>query len=107
MPYSILGAREVPAGMKTLRMVLLRNDFGIGEWRGRWGRKSSTWQESVVAGEVLDFESTFHNGSFWMSFSDFVKLFKVIYACRKSMPVQGCNECKFIEMKRGLGMTSA
>merc|ERR1719356_1040292 len=38
--YSLISAREVHLKGRALRMVFLRNPFGVGEWEGRWSDKS-------------------------------------------------------------------
>eukprot|EP00747_Dinoflagellata_sp_TGD_P130387 gnl/TRDRNA2_/TRDRNA2_174827_c0_seq1.p1 gnl/TRDRNA2_/TRDRNA2_174827_c0~~gnl/TRDRNA2_/TRDRNA2_174827_c0_seq1.p1 ORF type:complete len:868 (-),score=202.70 gnl/TRDRNA2_/TRDRNA2_174827_c0_seq1:99-2702(-) len=102
--YSLIGTRNIPAsGDMILRMVLLRNPFGIGEWKGRWSDRSEAWIENSVVAKILDFSQK-RDGVFWMSFSDFLVHFEAIDLVRKSMPVQGCHKAKFTGMKRGLGL---
>jgi len=37
-----------------------------------------------------------------MSYTDFLTHFSVITSVKKSMPIQGCNRQKNLELKRGL-----
>merc|ERR1712176_467906 len=104
--YSLLGAREVPAGGKMLRMVMLRAPSGKGVWTGRWSLDSDAWDENPVARDLLQFRHHSFSGAFWMSYSDFLFYFRGVSVVRKSMPVQGCNETnKLVGLKRGLGLT--
>lgn len=104
--YNLIGAREVPALDGCLRMVFLRNPFGTKEWRGRWSNSSTTWDENPAARETLHFAPT-KDGTFWMSYTEFLKHFKTISVARKTMPVQGCNPTKLHGLKRGLGMATS
>jgi len=102
--YSILGAREVRASDgKVLRLVLLRNPFGVGEWQGRWSDESEAWLECPEVASYLNFKPG-DDGTFWMSYRDFVKYFDTINCVRKPMPVQGTATPKVKGLKRGLGL---
>eukprot|EP00929_Paragymnodinium_shiwhaense_P049452 TRINITY_DN24946_c0_g2_i1.p1 TRINITY_DN24946_c0_g2~~TRINITY_DN24946_c0_g2_i1.p1 ORF type:complete len:806 (+),score=189.44 TRINITY_DN24946_c0_g2_i1:110-2527(+) len=104
--YSVIGAREVPrCDGRTLRMVLLANPFGYGQWKGRWGRKSKTWKENPSVGNILSFSLNESTALFWMSYTEFLKYMTFVSVARKSMSVQGCAEAKKIGLKRGLGLT--
>eukprot|EP00928_Gymnodinium_smaydae_P018617 TRINITY_DN17098_c0_g1_i1.p1 TRINITY_DN17098_c0_g1~~TRINITY_DN17098_c0_g1_i1.p1 ORF type:complete len:803 (-),score=120.12 TRINITY_DN17098_c0_g1_i1:20-2428(-) len=106
--YSILGTRVLPAGEDyELRMVFLRDPFGIGDWKGRWSGHCSAWDEHDTALELLRFNPYECNGTFWMAYTDFLRIFQRIHVCKKSLPVQGCNEHKHVGLKRGLQMTNA
>lgn len=100
--YSLLGARELPAkGGRHLRIVFLRNPSGIHEWQGRWSNDSDTWDKNPAARDELCVTS--RPGTFWMSYTKFLKHFARISIVRKTMPVQGCNPTKLHGLKRGLG----
>mmetsp|Transcript_50918 Transcript_50918/g.146273 ORF Transcript_50918/g.146273 Transcript_50918/m.146273 type:complete len:815 (-) Transcript_50918:61-2505(-) len=102
--YFVLGAREVPAkGGKKLRMVYLRNPFGVDEWEGRWSDGDASWDENTAAKATLEFQETM-DGTFWMSFYDFLKHFYQVIVVKKTMPVQGCHRTKLVGLKRALGL---
>lgn len=105
--YSLLGARQVPAkDGRHLRMVFLRNPFGICEWQGRWSNFSDAWDDNPAAKIVLRYSPDV-DGTFWMSFADFLKHFNQISIAKKTMPVQGCNSTKLHGLKRGLGLVTS
>lgn len=102
--YSIIGAREVPCGDLALRMVSLRNPFGVSEWTGRWSDGSKAWEENPSITDMLQADKRRVDGTFWMAYPDFLEYFNKLSVCRKSMPVQGCNQLKYIGLKRSLGI---
>lgn len=81
--YSVLMAVEV-AGFKLLKV---RNPWGQGEWTGDWSDSSETWTEhpevrsALERNPLADFTLE-PDGTFWMSFDDFVKAYNKIYICR-------------------------
>eukprot|EP00736_Rhodelphis_marinus_P011527 Rmarinus@m.1151 len=69
--YTVLDAKEVG----SFRLVRLCNPWGRFEWQGDWSDGSPLWRQhpdvtAAVGGVVHD-----DDGSFWMSFEDFVKFF--------------------------------
>lgn len=62
------------------RLVNIRNPWGAFEWDGPWSDTSDLWTEKMVEAinPVLDSE----DGTFWMSFEDFVKYFRSLNVCR-------------------------
>ncbi|GMI12142.1 hypothetical protein TrVE_jg34 [Triparma verrucosa] len=77
--YSVIHAVSV-LGHKLL---LLRNPWGHGEWKGDWSDGSKLWSENPeVAAAVGDGRSTEDDGRFWMSMEDFVRVFQSVDACR-------------------------
>jgi len=103
--YSLIGAREVPVEDDwILRMLLLRNPYGIGEWTGRWSRQNEAWKLNPTVAEFLGVRPGIDgkDGTFWMSLADFVKHFDVVDIVRKSMPVQGSCKAKLVGLKRGM-----
>eukprot|EP00927_Polykrikos_kofoidii_P054913 TRINITY_DN49256_c0_g1_i1.p1 TRINITY_DN49256_c0_g1~~TRINITY_DN49256_c0_g1_i1.p1 ORF type:complete len:699 (-),score=114.86 TRINITY_DN49256_c0_g1_i1:293-2239(-) len=99
--YSLISAREVSVRGRVLRMVFLRNPFGRSEWCGRWSNESETWAANPAARAVLRFRPT-SDGTFWMSYRDFVKYFDKIEIVPKSMPAQGCHRVKLLDLKARL-----
>lgn len=99
--YTLKGAKQY--GEVTL--VNLRNPWGQFEWDGDWSDKSPLWTQEM--------KNAFHptlsanDGSFWMSFDDFLKHYdylSVLYQCSRvgdkwlqtKMPLEltGENVCK-------------
>merc|ERR1712113_552675 len=103
--YSIIGAREVRLESGKLRMVRMRNSFGKTFYNGRWNDSSNAWADCPAAANQLKFDPK-HDGTFWMSYNDFLKYVDHIDCVKKSMPVQGCRAAKLAGTKRGLAMYS-
>ncbi|KAA8564893.1 hypothetical protein EYC84_010663 [Monilinia fructicola] len=67
--YSMLRAVEIDGQ----RLVLLRNPWGEGEWKGAWSDGSKEWTPEWMK----KLEHTFGNdGSFWMSYDDLLKKYQ-------------------------------
>lgn len=78
--YAILQVRTVHSGE---RMVQLRNPWGMKEWTGDWSDASPKWHDPRYAGIVQELDQKFEDdGTFWMSYEDFVSHFSKFYACR-------------------------
>jgi len=92
--YNLIAAREVDVKGKVLRMVFLRNTFGVQSWKGRWGNQSETWAQNPPVRQALNFKAHQDDGTFWMSFYDFCLHFQVVDIGKKSLPVQGCHVAK-------------
>jgi len=105
LPYSLIGAREVPVQGKVLRMVRIRNGFGATFFKGRWSDRSEAWNKCPVAQQRLRFQpkgGKQGDGTFWMAYSDFLRYFDRIDCVRKSMPTQGCRAAKYQGARRGM-----
>ena len=63
---------------ETLRLVRVRNPWGRKEWNGEWGTGSDVWTKKLGAelGHVRA-----DDGTFWMSFRDFVSRFSRVDVC--------------------------
>jgi len=90
--YSILEARElglIPglslgAGvLGRTKLVHLRNPWGAFEWKGAWGDGSKEWKENPLVRQRLK-PSHDNDGSFWMPWDDFQRIFSVISVCDRS-----------------------
>jgi hypothetical protein len=68
-----------PAADETLRLVRVRNPWGRKEWSGEWGTGSEVWTKKLGAelGHVRA-----DDGTFWMSFRDFVTRFSRVDVCK-------------------------
>ena len=63
----------------ALRLVRVRNPWGRKEWNGEWGTGSEVWTKKLGAelGHVRA-----DDGTFWMSFRDFVTRFSRVDVCK-------------------------
>ncbi|KAI9644088.1 hypothetical protein NHQ30_007440 [Ciborinia camelliae] len=67
--YSILRAVEIDGQ----RLVLLRNPWGKGEWKGAWSDGSKEWTPEWMKKLEHRFGD---DGSFWMSYEDLLKKYQ-------------------------------
>lgn len=79
--YTIYDVREVD-GFKLLK---LRNPPGDhDEWKGDWSDHSSLWTRRLQA--KLGYHDDLHDNTFFMSFDDFVNVFRFLYTCKYYNP---------------------
>jgi len=62
------------------RMVRLRTFHGYSEWNGKWSDGDSSWTNQLR--QLMNFDNNSDDGTFWMSFDDFLSWFNVIFTCR-------------------------
>jgi calpain-15 len=67
--YSLIRVKELSNRSK---LVQVRNPWGREEWTGDWGDHSPLWTSALKA-EVG--HTIADDGSFWMSYKDFLKVF--------------------------------
>ena len=62
------------------KLINIRNPWGQFEWDGDWGDSSPLWTQEVIdiVQPILDDK----DGTFWMSFEDFIKMFTCLNVCR-------------------------
>jgi len=78
--YSLLSVAEVKDKYgKNVRLVRLRNPWGQSEWTGDWSDNSSLWTPELR--RQLGVENR-DDGTFFMSFEDFVKYFSDMQICK-------------------------
>eukprot|EP00743_Colponemidia_sp_Colp-15_P010872 GILK01012038.1.p1 GENE.GILK01012038.1~~GILK01012038.1.p1 ORF type:complete len:1948 (-),score=270.98 GILK01012038.1:81-5924(-) len=73
--YAVLEVRQV----YEYRLIQLRNPWGQTSWKGDWSLGSPLWTKrmrSKIRPELIP------EGSFWMSFEDFLMEFSHVYVCR-------------------------
>lgn len=81
--YSILDVREVSA----VRILMLRNPWGQGEWKGEWSDESEAWKKHPEVTRVIK-PVVADDGAFWMAFEDYVRWFRhsdVVYLAPPSL----------------------
>ncbi|CAM9968754.1 unnamed protein product, partial [Sphacelaria rigidula] len=70
------------------RLVRLRSPWSEGDWQGDWSDGSPLWEDypEVYSDVSEDTSSPWqrdsHDGTFWMVFSDFARLFSKVCLCR-------------------------
>eukprot|EP00980_Cylindrotheca_fusiformis_P006908 scaffold1442_cov128-Cylindrotheca_fusiformis.AAC.29 len=86
--YSVISAMEVtetigglpkPNG-KSFKLLKLRNPWGSYEWKGHWSDKSNLWKKYPSIAKQCGYVES-DDGSFWMEFKDFKKVFTRINIC--------------------------
>ena len=63
---------------ENLKLIQLRNLWGIFDWRGEWSKRSKSWTEEIIKKVQPDLEDETH---FWMSFDHFTTHFVKMYVC--------------------------
>lgn len=60
---------------KTVRLVCIRNPWGVREWKGKWSANCESWTRKIK--KQLGKETTFKqgNGTFFMSYEDMIERF--------------------------------
>lgn len=73
--YTLIAVKEAHGH----RLVNIRNPWGTFEWNGNWGDTSPLWNPRMR--EALKPTLTANDGTFWMSFEDFLKNFSGVNIC--------------------------
>ena len=83
--YSLNKVIEFKLGNETVQLLRSRNPWGSGEWKGQWSDSSKKWENlpSKIK-DKLDFQSKV-DGEFYISLSDFMKMFDQVTICHLSM----------------------
>lgn len=82
--YTIVQAKEV----YSHKLINIRNLWGYFEWDGAWSRKSAFWTPDIR--EILNPKLDEDDGTFWMSYDDFLRYFSALNVCK----AQSCNEVR-------------
>ena len=77
--YTCLGVKEVNTSNGKVKLVHLRNPWGNGEWSGDWCDSSKKWTTQLKKECGMDKKAD--DGSFWMSYKDFLIYFLVAGIC--------------------------
>ena len=83
--YSLIEVAEIgEPHQEKLRLVQLRNPWGLKEWEGPWSDGSREWETAMGRKAIAKLNVTFDgaDGSFWMAWEDFQAHFNKIYVCR-------------------------
>ena len=98
MTYSIVQVKEV----YSHKLINIRNLWGFFEWDGAWSRKSAFWTPDIK--ELLKPKLEEDDGTFWMSYEDFIKHFSAVNVCK----VRNSNEIrmkgKFVRVEDSEGL---
>ena len=63
-------------------LIQLRNPWGKGEWEGAWSDKSDEWKQNGTVRSIIRPKDA-DDGAFWMSFTDFERIFTGIDICAR------------------------
>ena len=76
--YIILDAQEY----NGTKLIYLVNHWPKGKWTGPYSVEDETWEANKALAERLNYQVSQSDGTFWMSFDDWVTYFNRIYYCR-------------------------
>ena len=82
--YSVIGCKEHDG----TRLMKVRNPWGQFEWGGAWSDDSEEWTEEMIEAFEPNFDTK--DGTFWISFEDFLKNYTSITICK----VENWNEVR-------------
>jgi len=77
LAYSVCNVLESEGN----RLVKMRNAWGKGGFQGEWSSISEKWDQNIETAKAARF-SRAPEGTFWMSFDEFMSIFNTIYVCR-------------------------
>eukprot|EP00736_Rhodelphis_marinus_P002744 Rmarinus@m.9918 len=70
--------------ISDVRLLRVRNPWGQREWTGPWSDNSPEWTDDVLAELNSKIDKPYEfgdDGTFWMAYEDFVRVFNTIYLC--------------------------
>ena len=79
--FSLVSAFERKVNGQNLRLMKLRNPFGMGEWTGDWSDKSSKWDDNAKKAFPEFDPNGGDDGVFWIDFDNFRKYFQIVSIC--------------------------
>lgn len=77
--YAVIQTAEVQTKTGKVKLVELRNPWSSLEWKGDWSDHSDKWTPELK--KKLNFTEE-DDGTFWMSFEDFLDYFSNVLFCR-------------------------
>jgi len=92
--YSVLDARR----FSDKQLVRLRNPWGTFEWKGAWSDNSPEWGANPKIKRLIRPKDE-DDGSFWMSWDDFITHFDNINVCSRSTGIHDL----YIDLNEGDG----
>ena len=79
--FSLVSAFERKVKGENVRLMKLRNPFGMGEWNGDWSDHSDKWDESAKKAFPEFDQKKANDGIFWIDFDNFCKYFQIVSIC--------------------------
>ena len=76
--HNILDAQEDGG----VRLIYLVNYWPKGKWTGSYSVEDETWEANKALAERLNYQVSQSDGTFWMSFDDWISHFNRVYYCR-------------------------
>jgi len=84
----VLRIVEIKAAMvdeeekETLRLLQLRNPWGMREWKGDWADNDTMWDDyPTVKTQLMGTAGFQDDGKFWISWSDFKEQYNQVFLC--------------------------
>jgi hypothetical protein len=84
--YSVLDVRRAGTMMGMgggYKLVKLRNPWATGEWRGAWSDGAAEWARHPAVAHEVEYTDT-NDGSFWMAYEDFARVFTGVEVCDRT-----------------------
>eukprot|EP00392_Amoebophrya_sp_AT5.2_P015227 g15426.t1 len=91
--YSILDYFD--DGSSSIRLLLIRNPWGCGEWTGEWSAESKIWNKHPLIRQKIYHKQG--DGKFWMSWRDYCKYWSRIQALERSVNIDNL----YLEIEEG------
>jgi calpain-15 len=70
---------EITSGGKNIRLLKIRNPYGLKEWSGDWSDKSAKWTPEL---RVQTGSENKEDGIFFISYDDYLQFFYVTSICK-------------------------
>ena len=80
--YSLMAAKKAKLKNGSIaELVQIRNPWGKMEWNGDWSDHSAKWNDLAQTERKMFDTSDDNDGSFWMSFDDWMREFETLDIC--------------------------
>jgi calpain-15 len=77
--YSLVGCYDLRNGDTRIRLVKIRNPWGLQEWHGDWSDSSPLWTPELM--QQVNMEAK-EDGVFFISFQDYLRFFYITSICK-------------------------
>ena len=77
--YSILSVHEIKSLGKKVRLLKLRNPWGLEEWNGEWSDDSPLWNDALLNECKHEIGN---DGTFLICIDDYIKNFSFTNICK-------------------------